>query len=66
MKSRGSYLPLLEMAVEENPTDDRMVYYLGREYLYKGQWEVCIQTLKRYLGLPRAWWNEEHSKSCAL
>ena len=36
-KSRGSYLPLLELAAQENPQDDRMSYYLGREYMYKGR-----------------------------
>jgi glycosyltransferase involved in cell wall biosynthesis len=61
MKSRGSYLPLLEMAVEENPEDDRMTYYLGREYMYRGEWEKCSRTLQRYLTLPSAWWNEERS-----
>jgi hypothetical protein len=32
-KSRGSYLPLLETAVKEAPDDERMCYYLGREYM---------------------------------
>jgi hypothetical protein len=58
-KSRGSYLPLLELAVEEAPQDDRMHYYLGREYMYKSQWQKCIDTLKKYLNLPTANWNEE-------
>lgn len=58
-KSRGSYLPLLELAVEEEPFDARMRYYLGREYMYKGQWEACIQTLQAYLALPTAVWDEE-------
>lgn len=58
-KSRGSYLGLLEMAVEENPEDDRMVYYLGREYMYKAKWQECIETLEKYLKLPRAVWKEE-------
>jgi glycosyltransferase involved in cell wall biosynthesis len=62
-KSRGSYLPLLEMAVEENPQDDRCTYYLGREYMYKGDWEKCIETLKRHLLLPTATWNEERAAS---
>lgn len=59
IKSRGSYLPLLETAVEENPTDTRMLYYLGREYMYKKQWQSCIDTMKRYLALSR--WEEERS-----
>lgn len=58
-KSRGSYLPLLELAVEEAPMDDRMRYYLGREYMYKEQWGICIDTLNDYLKLPAATWDEE-------
>lgn len=58
-KSRGSYLPLLELAVEEDPNNDRMHYYLGREYMYKGQWQQCIDTLTQYLTLKTATWNEE-------
>ena len=62
-KSRGSYLPLLELAVEENPTGDRVTYYLGREYMYKREWQKCIDTLKRYLSLPSATWKEERCAS---
>lgn len=58
-KSRSSYLPLLEMAVAETPDSDRMVYYLGREYMYAGKWQKCIDTLKRHLDLPSARWPEE-------
>lgn len=62
-KSRSSYLPLLEMAVQEDPESDRMMYYLGREYFYAGRWQNCIQTLKRHLALPRAQWSEERCAS---
>ncbi len=58
-KSRGSYLPLLEMAVKENPQDDRMTYYLGREYMYKSAHQKCIKTLQHYLNLKTATWAEE-------
>jgi glycosyltransferase involved in cell wall biosynthesis len=60
-KSRGSYLPLLELGVAENPESDRLRYYLGREYMYKSEWTKCIDTLKEYLKLPSATWNEERS-----
>jgi Glycosyltransferases involved in cell wall biogenesis len=62
-KSRGSYLPLLELAVQEDPQGDRVTYYLGREYMYKGQWQKCIETLKRHLSLPTATWSEERCAS---
>mgnify|MGYP000419239246 CR=1 FL=1 len=44
-KSRSSYLPLLELSVKEDPEDDRNVHYLGREYMYYGKWNECIDTL---------------------
>ena len=58
-KSRGQYLPLLEMAVKEEPKNERMVYYLGREYMYFKKWDNCINTLKEYLLLKTATWKEE-------
>jgi len=43
-KSRGSYLPLLELSVKEDPDDDRNMHYLGREYMYYGKWNEAIDT----------------------
>lgn len=62
-KSRGQYLPLLELSVEEEPDDDRNVHYLGREYLYHGRWDDCIATLKRHLAMPGATWRDERAAS---
>jgi glycosyltransferase involved in cell wall biosynthesis len=62
-KSRGSYLPLLEMAVEEEPLSDRMAYYLGREYMYAHRYEACIEILQKHLLLPGATWKEERCAS---
>ena len=62
-KSRGQYLPLLELSVEEDPEDDRNLHYLGREYLYYGRWDDCIRTLKRHLALPQATWQDERAAS---
>ena len=62
-KPRSSYLPLLELAVKEDPTSDRMAYYLGREYMYKGEWDQCISTLKRHLSLKTATWSDERCAS---
>lgn len=58
-KSRGQYLPLLELSVKENPDDDRVVFWLGREYIYYKQWDNSIKTLKHYLSMPTAVWDEE-------
>ena len=62
-KSRGQYLPLLEMSVEEDPDDDRNMHYLGREYMYRRRWDDCIRTLERHLAMPRARWADERAAS---
>ncbi len=62
-KSRSSYLPLLELSVQEDPNDDRNVHYLGREYMYYQQWEKAIKTLKKHLSLPTATWKDERCAS---
>ncbi len=62
-KSRGQYLPLLELSVQEDPEDDRNLHYLGREYLYYGRWDDCIRTLERHLALPKAVWRDERAAS---
>ena len=62
-KSRGQYLPLLELSVAEAPEDDRNMHYLGREYMYRGRWDDCIRTLKRHLELPKATWADERAAS---
>ena len=62
-KSRGQYLPLLELSVAEDPEDDRNLHYLGREYLYYGRWDDCIRTLTQHLSLPRAVWRDERAAS---
>ena len=60
-KSRGQYFPLLELAVQEQPWDDRNSYYLGREYCYHQMWDKAAPELKRYLELPTAKWPAERA-----
>lgn len=62
-KSRGSYLPLLELSVKEAPDDDRNMHYLGREYMYYGKWKKAISTLKKHLKLKTATWKDERAAS---
>jgi len=62
-KSRGQYLPLLELSVMEDPTNDRAVFWLGREYMYYKKYKECIETLKKHLAMPSAKWDEERSAS---
>lgn len=62
-KSRGSYLPLLEMSVKEDPDDDRNTHYLGREYMYAGQYQKAVLTLKKHLSMKSAVWKDERCAS---
>ena len=63
LKSRESYLPLLELSVSEEPLNDRNMHYLGREYMYYGRWNDCIDTLIKHLNLKSAVWKDERCAS---
>ncbi|MEY8356406.1 glycosyltransferase [Lachnospiraceae bacterium 54-53] len=62
-KPRSQYLPLLELSAAENPLDDRGMFWLGREYVYHGDFDKGLETLKKHLSLPTAIWSEERSAS---
>lgn len=62
-KSRGQYFPLLELAVEEDPTDDRNLYYLAREYFFNGMYEKAGSTFRKHLECPKATWGPERAAS---
>lgn len=62
-KSRGSYLPLLELSVKEDPDNDRNMHYLGREYMYYGRWNDAIDTLIKHLNMNSATWKDERCAS---
>lgn len=62
-KSRGQYLPLLELSVKESPEDDRNMHYLGREYMYYGRYKEAIETLLRHLSMKNAVWADERCAS---
>lgn len=62
-KSRAQYFPLLQMAVEEDPDNDRMRHYFARELMYVGRDEEAIAEFKIHLSLPKALWKEERAAS---
>lgn len=62
-KPRSQYLPLLAMAVEEDPDDDRNAFYYARELYFYNQREKSIEEFKRHLSLPRATWAPERAAS---
>lgn len=61
-KSRAQYLPLLELAVKEEP-NDRNVHYLAREYMYRNRFADAIATFQSHLKLPTATWADERANS---
>ncbi len=63
-KSRGQYLPLLELAVSEDPTDDRNQYYLAREYFFNRAYDKAADMFEQHLQNPRATWGPERAASC--
>jgi glycosyltransferase involved in cell wall biosynthesis len=62
-KSRSQYLPLLELSVNEDPTDDRNAYYYARELFFVGEYEKASEEFKRHLSLPKAVWKPERAAS---
>jgi len=62
-KSRGQYLPLLELSVHEDPMNDRNAYYYARELFFNYQYGKAIKEFKRHLSLPTAVWKPERAAS---
>jgi glycosyltransferase involved in cell wall biosynthesis len=62
-KSRGQYFPLLEVAIKEDPYDDRNAFYYARELFFYGKLDEAAKEFKRHLSLPKAVWKPERSAS---
>lgn len=58
-KSRGQYLDILRVSIEENPTEPRNAFYYARELKFNRMWAESIKECERYLALPRADWPNE-------
>ncbi len=50
-KSRGQYLPLLQLAAAEEPDSPRQAFFLGREYVYHARYAEALAELGRYLSV---------------
>ena len=61
-KSRAQYLPLLELAVSEDPNDDRNRFYLGREYFFNNRHSEAEVQFRAHLSLSQ--WAPERAASC--
>jgi glycosyltransferase involved in cell wall biosynthesis len=62
-KSRGQYMPLLELAVQEDPNDDRNTYYYARELFFHNRLLEAKKEFIRHLSLPTATWKPERASS---
>lgn len=58
-KSRGQYLDLLRISIEEDPNCARNAFYYARELSFYQRWDDAIREGKRYLTLPAANWADE-------
>lgn len=54
-KSRGQYLPLLELSHKENSECAQTLFWLARDYAYQQQPEAAITHFKKFLLMPHAW-----------
>jgi glycosyltransferase involved in cell wall biosynthesis len=62
-KSRGQYLPLLQLAAQEDPHSDRCAHYYAREMFYYTMYEDAAKEFRRHLNLPSAVWKPERCES---
>lgn len=62
-KSRGQYLPLLKIAVDEDPSDDRNTHYYARELFFNFKLDEAKKEFIRHLSLPKAIWKPERAAS---
>lgn len=58
-KSRGQYMPLLELAIAEDPRCPRNAFYHARELTFYGNYAEAIKYLNKYLEMPEATWENE-------
>ena len=62
-KSRGQYLNLLKLSVNEDPNDSRNSYYYARELYFYRKFTEATEEFKRYLSLPTSNWGAERASA---
>ena len=65
-KSRGQYMPLLELAIKEDPQCPRNAFYHARELTFYQRWGEAIVYLNKYLEMPEATWTNERCYAMRL
>jgi glycosyltransferase involved in cell wall biosynthesis len=65
-KSRGQYMDLLQLAVDEDPRCPRNAFYYARELTFNYRWGDAITALNKYLTMPEATWPNERCYAMRL
>lgn len=65
-KSRGQYLDLLELSVQEDPHCPRNAFYYARELTFYRRWVDAVVALNKYLDNPQANWANERCYAMRL
>jgi glycosyltransferase involved in cell wall biosynthesis len=61
--TRRQYLPLMEVAHDEDPDDGQICFWLGREYMWAGRPEDAARVFQHYIDLPSSTWSDERSEA---
>jgi len=61
--TRRQYLPLMEAALNEDPGDGQIAFWLGREYMWAEEPARASELFERYLASPSSMWTEERSEA---
>lgn len=61
--TRQQYLPLMELAHREDPSDAQICFWLGRELIWADRGAEAAELLKKYLSLPMSTWRDERSEA---
>ena len=65
-KSRGQYMDLLQLAVDEDPRCPRNAFYYARELTFHHRWAEAVIALDKYLAMPEAKWINERAYAMRL
>ncbi len=65
-KSRGQYMPLLELAVKEDDRDPHHYFYYARELTFYRRWDEAKVALQRYLDMNTTSAQNERSYAMRL
>jgi glycosyltransferase involved in cell wall biosynthesis len=61
--TRSQYMPLMELALKEDPDDAQICFWLARDYMWANRHEQGVALLQRYLSLRTSTWNDERSEA---